>query len=195
MLAGKGFNKVYNLAGGLKGWNSEVAFGSEDLGLAFFEHTDTPEDSLIVAYSLEQGLRDFYLSLIPDIKSDHVRNLFQQLADIENNHQNRLYDEYLKISAKNIDRQEFERNIVVKAAEGGMTTREYLDLFKPDLESVTDIIGMAMSIEAQALDLYQRAAERSVDQRSREVLNRIADEERSHLNQLGKLIDQIQSIA
>ena len=191
MLVGKGFNKVYNLAGGIKGWSSEVAFGSEDQGLAFFEDAATPEESLIAAYSLEQGLRDFYLSMLAEVKSDDVKSIFQKLADIEINHQNRLYDEYLQISTNEIDRREFEEKVNVQAAEGGLTTQEYLDLFKPDLESVTDIIGLAMSIEAQALDLYQRAAERSRDQRSQEVLKKIADEERSHLNQLGKLIDQL----
>jgi rubrerythrin len=191
MLVGKGFDKVYNLAGGIKGWNSEVAFGSEDQGLAYFKDSATPEESLMVAYSLEQGLRDFYLSMLPEVKNDSVKSIFQKLADIEINHQNRLYDEYIHISAKEIDRQEFEQQVIVQAAEGGLTTQEYLDLFKPDLESVTDIISLAMSIEAQALDLYQRAAERASNQRSQEVLKRIADEERSHLNQLGELIDQV----
>lgn len=191
MLAGKGFTDVYNLAGGIKSWDSEAAFGAEDQGLAFFEGADTPDTNLIVAYSLEQGLRDFYLSMIPGIKNDDARNLFQKLADIEISHQNRLYDEYLKIAETAIDRKEFEQKTVAQAAEGGLTTREYLDLFKPDLESATDVIGLAMSIEAQALDLYQRAAERSGDELSRDVLIKIAEEERVHLNELGKLMDRV----
>ena len=47
-----------------------------------------------------------------------------------------------------------------------------------------------MSIEAQALDLYTRASERSEDQRSEEALKKIAEEERVHLEQLGKLMDE-----
>ena len=50
---------------------------------------------------------------------------------------------------------------------------------------------MAMSIEAQALDLYQRAGDRSSDLQSQNVLRQIADEERTHLAQLGKLIESI----
>ena len=50
---------------------------------------------------------------------------------------------------------------------------------------------MAMSIEAQALDLHLRASDRSSDSQSQKVLKQIADEERTHLVQLGKLIESI----
>jgi rubrerythrin len=48
-----------------------------------------------------------------------------------------------------------------------------------------------MSIEAQALDLYLRAADKSSDPQSKKVLIQIADEERTHLAQLGKLMELI----
>jgi len=48
-----------------------------------------------------------------------------------------------------------------------------------------------MSIEAQALDLYTRAANRSTDEHSRETLKKIAEEERTHLEQLAKLMDTL----
>ena len=62
-------------------------------------------------------------------------------------------------------------------------------MFQPDWESPVDIISLAMSIEAQALDLYARAAARSDDPRSRKALKKIAEEERVHLEQLGELMD------
>lgn len=191
MLNGKGFTQIYNLAGGFKSWNSETAFGAEELGLAYFKGAESPQTNLTVAYSLEQGLRDFYLSMIPVIKNDDARNLFKKLADIEINHQNRIYAEYLKVAQESVTREAFEKNTVARVAEGGLTTQEYLDLFKPDLESVADIVELAMSIEAQALDLYQRAADKVDDQNSSQVLMQIAEEERVHLNELGKLMDRL----
>lgn len=191
MLSGKGFSQIYNLAGGFKSWNSETAFGAEDLGLAFFEGAESPQTNLTVAYSLEQGLRDFYLSMIPEIKNDDAKNLFRKLADIEINHQNRIFEEYIKVAPESVTRDVFEKSIVAQAAEGGLTTQEYLDLFKPDLESAVEIVDLAMSIEAQALDLYQRAAEKAGDQQSSQVLMQIAEEERVHLNELGKLMDRL----
>jgi len=191
MLAGKGFDNVYNVTGGFKAWESEAAFGKEELGLEFFTGDESPETTLVVAYSLEQGLLDFYLSMIPKVKNDDVKNLFKKLSEIEVKHQNRIFNEYVKISGKSSSREEFEKNIVIKSVEGGLTTQEYMDLFQPDLESVADIIGLAMSIEAQALDLYLRAADRSNNPESKKMLIQIADEEQTHLTQLGKLMEGI----
>jgi rubrerythrin len=77
------------------------------------------------------------------------------------------------------------------AMEGGLTTEEYLQLYQPDLERPAEVISLAMAIEAQALDLYQRAAERAETDAARSALMQIANEERSHLEQLGKLFETL----
>jgi rubrerythrin len=48
-----------------------------------------------------------------------------------------------------------------------------------------------MSIEAQALDLYQRVALKIENPGSRKMINQIADEEKVHLASLGKLMDDL----
>ena len=191
MLAGKGFSNVINLSGGIKGWNGEAAIGGEDLGLDLFTGNEAPEETLKVAYSLEAGLREFYLSMIPKITVPDAKELFQKLSEIEVKHQSRIFSEYVKITGSSDSREEFEKRVAGEAVEGGLTTEEYVERFKPDWESPGDIISLAMSIEAQALDLYQRAAERSTDPRNKDVLIQIANEEKAHLAQLGKLMESI----
>ncbi len=191
MMAAQGFSDVYNLSGGFKAWKGETAFGAEEKGLELFTGNESAEETLVVAYSLEEGLRNFYLEMQTRVNNSDARNLFKKLSEIEVKHQKHIFDEYIKITQKSIAREEFEENIVVKALEGGLTTEEYANLFHPDWESVTDIIEVAMSIEAQALDLYLRASDRSDDSQSQKVLRQIADEERTHLIQLGKLIESI----
>ena len=191
ILAGKGFKDVYNLTGGFKAWKSEAAFGAEDQGLELFSGNESEERTLVVAYSLESGLRDFYLTMGSDVKNEEIRNLFSKLADIEAVHQNRLFNEYIKITGKTILREEFEKDTVTDAVEGGLTTEEYINLFQPDLESMENVIELAMSIEAQALDLYMRAADRSRDQQSAKILNELADEEHAHLARLGELMGDL----
>jgi len=190
MLNGKGFNNVYNLSGGIKAWNSETAFGPEEQGLAYFKGNESSDQALVIAYSLEEGLRDFYLSMMPKVKSDDAKNLFRDLSQIEVKHQDRIFNEYLRISETSLTREEFEKAIVVQAIEGGLTTEEYMNLFQVDWDAVKDIIGVAMSIEAQALDLYMRASDRSSDPQGKKVLLQIASEERTHLDQLGKLMER-----
>ena len=188
MLSGKGYD-VINVAGGIKAWDGHLAVGPEAMGLDFFTGKESIEETLVAAYSLEAGLRDFYLSMIENVRQDDIKTLFQKLSDIELLHQNRIFDEYLQVTGKTVNRDAFEKDRVVEAVEGGMTTDEYIEMFKPDWDSAVDIISLAMSIEAQALDLYTRAAENSKDPRSTEALKKIAEEERVHLEQLGKLMD------
>jgi len=191
MLAGKGFTDVINMSGGIKAWNSNTAIGSEDLGLHLFNGRETPLETLIVAYSLEEGLREFYVSMIPEVKNNAAKQLFEKLADIELKHQDRILREYCKISGSAVKRDEFEKDVVAPAMEGGLTTEEYLKLYAPDLEVAAEVISLAMAIEAQALDLYQRASEKAASAQSKDALMQIANEERAHLAQLGGLFDEL----
>jgi rubrerythrin len=190
MLAGNGFKDVINMAGGIKAWNSNQAIGPEDLGLQLFTGRESPRETLVVAYSLEEGLREFYVSMIPKVKNENTRQLFEKLATIEIKHQERIFAEYCRITGTDVNRDEFEKEVVVPAMEGGLTTEQYLKLYHPDLEVVEEVISLAMAIEAQALDLYQRASEQASSEESRGTLMQIADEERAHLAQLGKLFER-----
>jgi sulfur-carrier protein adenylyltransferase/sulfurtransferase len=62
MLSGKGFKQVINMSGGVKAWDDPVAFGSEEQGLDLLTGYESIEETLVIAYSLEAGLRDFYLT-------------------------------------------------------------------------------------------------------------------------------------
>jgi rubrerythrin len=189
MLAGKGFDNIINVAGGIKAWDGQVAVGAEDLGLQLFTGKESIDETLVVAYSLEAGLRDFYLSMIQKGPAEDIRRLFEKLSEIERKHQDQIFHTYLDVTGKKISRDAFDQELVVQAVEGGLTTDEYVQMYQPDWNSAIDIISLAMSIEAQALDLYTRAADRSTEPRSRDALNQIAAEERVHLEQLGKLMD------
>jgi rubrerythrin len=190
MLSGKGFDDVINVAGGIKAWDGHTAVGPEEMGLELLTGKESIEETLVGAYSLEAGLRDFYLSMIEKVRQADIKDLFQKLSDIEILHQDRIFNEYLQVSGRQVNREDFENDLVVNAVEGGMTTDEYVQMYQPDWESAVDIISLAMSIEAQALDLYTRASERSEDPRSKDALKKIAEEERVHLEQLGKLMDE-----
>lgn len=156
-----------------------------------FSGKEEPLDVLKVAYSLEQGLRDFYLAMGKEAKNETVKSLFAKLAEIEVQHQISIYKAYTDISTVDVSKDEFEKMVEAGALEGGLTTEEYLDIFKPDMSSETEVISLAMSIEAQALDLYQRVSLKVEDPKSRDIINKIADEEKTHMASLGKLLDTL----
>lgn len=191
MLAGKGFKKVFNVSGGIKAWQARTAIGPQDLGMDLFSGKEEPLDVLKVAYSLEQGLHQFYVTMGEEAKHKKVKDLFAKLSDIELKHQMVIYRTYNDISTENLSKDTFEKMVEIKALEGGLSTREYLDLFHPDLNSETEVVSMAMSIEAQALDLYQRVSSKIDNPQSKDIINKIANEEKAHLASLGKLLDNI----
>ncbi len=191
VLAAKGFREVFNLTGGIKAWSSAKAVGPQDLGLGLFSGKETPAETLVVAYALEEGLFEFYQSMAPKVTNENARRLFGTLAAIEVKHQDRIFNEYIKVTGAAVSRKDFAQKMVTPAMEGGLTTAEYLNRYQPDLEKAEEVVSLAMAIEAQALDLYQRAADEAKTAESKTVLGRIADEERAHLEQLGKLFGKL----
>ena len=191
MLASRGFGEVYNLSGGIKAWTHKKAIGREDLGLDLFSGREAPLETLGVAYSLEAGLRDFYHSMAKKAADEGTAALFEKLAAMEVIHQDRLLIEYNRLAGTAFDRQAFESQLVDDQTEGGLTTEEYLARYQPDLNAPREIISLAMSIEAQAMDLYQRAAARAETDDVKTMLIKMAGEEHAHLTQLGRRLEAI----
>jgi rubrerythrin len=158
--------------------------------MELFTGKESAEDSIIVAYGLEAGLQDFYETMEKQSSDESARSLFAELAHIETLHQARLVDLYNELTGTHAAQADFSSSLVSPALEGGLTTEEYLSRFHPDLNSVTDIVSMAMSIEAQALDLYQRASDKTKDDKARDALQQIASEERTHLRLLADYLEQ-----
>lgn len=192
MLAGKGFTQIYNLTGGIKAWGKEVAIGPEDSGLHLFARASNGAEAVVIGFGLEMGLRDFYLSMQKKITAEVVKTLFAKLADIEILHQERLVQLYGELTGTTISVAEFAAEIAEPAMEGGLTTEEYLQRYHVDQGSELEVLGLALAIEAQALDLYLRAAAGSDNPEARRVLQQIAGEERSHIDHLSHFIDHRQ---
>lgn len=189
MLRGKGFSDIYNLAGGIRDWKSPVAVGTPDQGLDLFDGSEGLEETLIIGFGLEQGLREFYLTMSTEVEQHDVAKLFSTLAEIEVRHQEQLLKQYQLVTGKKVSIEDFSALIVQPSMEGGMSTDEYLSRYKPDLSSMSDVLSLALSIEAQAFDLYQRAAGNATDEDIGEALYKIADDERAHINRLAAMIN------
>ena len=120
VLAAKGFREVFNLTGGIKAWSSGKAVGPQDLGLGLFSGKEAPAETLVVAYALEQGLFEFYQSMVPKVTNENARHLFGKLAAIEVKHQDRIFNEYIKLTGAAVSREDFTQKTVTPAMEGGL---------------------------------------------------------------------------
>ena len=189
MLAGNGFEEVYNLSGGIKAWQREVAVGPEDTGMYLFSKELSVQEAIVIGFNLEEGLRDFYMQMQLRVKKEEAKKLLGKLADIEIIHQEWLVDLYSEVTGIVTTVPEFLQKTAEPVMEGGLTTDEYLQLYNTDLNSELEILALAMAIEAQALDLYGRAAAQTENQGAKDILLKIALEERSHLAGLSHYID------
>ncbi len=155
-----------------------------------FSGTESAEDAVVIAYGLEEGLRDFYLMMQNKTTDEGASSLFAKLADFELLHQEQLVELYRGITGKQVTRDFFSNSVVSPVLEGGLTTEEYLERYQLNPDSMIDILSIAMAIEAQALDLYQRASFNAEDVKTKDALKHIADEERQHIQYLADYMDQ-----
>jgi len=151
---------------------------------------ETPQEIIVLAYGMEDGLALFYKNLAERMEDPEVVGVFTKLAKIEQNHKQRLFDLYLTLEPTTTDKDAFEADIVSEVMEGGFTTEEFMEQNKDSMNTVPDVLSMAMMLESQAMDLYMRYSQKTKDEKGRTVLYDIAEEEKAHLRTLGRLMDE-----
>jgi rubrerythrin len=75
--------------------------------------------------------------------------------------------------------------------EGGIDMDAFMKQNQPFLNDSAGYLDLAMMIETQALDLYLRMAADSRNELTRKILYRIGNEEKAHLDLLGKYLNEI----
>jgi len=188
-LAGQGFEEVYNLKGGIAAWQGLKAFGPAEMGMIALRGNETPQEVIVLAYRMEQGLADFYSRVPAMTRDSEVKKIIGKLVQIEEKHKDKLFALYKTLEPATQARDLFEGRIVSGVMEGGFTGEEFLEKNKPLLDTVQNLLSLAMMLEAQALDLYTRYAQKVEDIQSRSVLHDIAEDEKGHLATLGSLLE------
>ena len=188
-LAGLGIEEVYNLKGGIAAWQGLKAFGPAEMGMIALRGNETPQEVIVLAYGMEQGLADFYSRVPAMTRDSEVKKIIGKLVQIEEKHKDKLFALYKTLEPATQARDLFEGRIVSGVMEGGFTGEEFLEKNKPLLDTVQNLLSLAMMLEAQALDLYTRYAQKVEDIQSRSVLHDIAEDEKGHLATLGSLLE------
>ncbi len=191
MLAGMGFREVYNLKGGIRAWQGRTAVGPAEMGMVLLKGEETPVEIIVLAYGMEEGLRGFYSAMSESTEDAEVAGVLAKLADMEENHKQRLLDLYLTYDPATTSREAFETGVLSEVMEGGFTTEEFLEKNRPAMQTAADVLNVAMMLETQALDLYLRYSDKTKDDQSKGVLYGIAEEEKAHLAALGGLLERI----
>ncbi|MGB6064474.1 MAG: ferritin family protein [Desulfomonilaceae bacterium] len=172
------------------GWNGLKAEGPMELHLDMVRGNETPEDIIRLAYGMEHSLGGFYRTAKTKTLDDDLARLLEMLITVEDKHKQYLFDLYRSLQSSEISLEAFEADVLPKVMEGGFDTEEFMKQNEIFLDDVPSLLDLSMMLETQALDLYLRFADKSENQKTKEVLYRIGDEEKAHLVALGDLRDE-----
>jgi rubrerythrin len=181
---------VYNLKGGIAAWQGQAAAGPEEMGMMLLKGDETPQDIICLAYGLEEGLQQFYASSSKGTLDPEVIKVLSKLAEIEGLHKQKLFDLYRAIDPSNPDIESFEDKVNSELLEGGFDPNTLLEASLAAIRNAAGVLNFAMMLEAQGMDLYMRYAEKSQDLRVKDVLFKMAEDEKAHLKSLGDLLEK-----
>lgn len=187
LLAGRGFKAVYNASGGIKAWEGGTAEGPVELNMDMVRGDETPAEIIRLAYGMENGLGAFYRSAREKTEDTQVAGLLETLATVEDRHKGYLLELYKAVEGSASAGDELEAQSRAAAMEGGFSSEELLRNNERFLRSVPDLLDLSMMVETQALDLYVRFADKVENREAKEILSKLADEEKGHLQALGRL--------
>jgi len=186
-LAGRGFKKVYNLSGGIKAWEGQVAEGPVELNMDMVRGDETPVEVIRLAYGMEHSLGEFYKAAKSTAGDTEVAGLLATLSDVENKHKAYLIELGKSIDPLGTSAEKLETEVASTTLEGGFDSAEFLQRNEKFMKSIPDLLDLSMMVETQALDLYVRFAGKIENDQAKQVLYKIADEEKGHLAALGEL--------
>ena len=174
----------------MRAWNGAKAFGPKELNMELLRGDETPAEITLFAYGMETALGTFYSVMSERTEDEELREFFRKLAKIEQRHKEMVFSLYRSIEASGMDLPSFESRVKVKVMEGGFDIEAFLKENEPFMNTFPDALNVAMMIETQAMDLYLRYADKSMEMNTKGVLFKIADEEKDHLRSLGQLMGQ-----
>lgn len=191
LLEGRGFEGLTNIVGGLMAWTGDTAFGPMELGMTVLTGAETPVEVVMKAYAMEDALQLFYVERADLAETMERIELFMTLAGYEDRHRDTLFTLYGRLPGADLSRDDFEEAALKGEGEveGGVPVSEFLDQYPAAFDDDQGVLQLAAMVEAQALDFYQRCAERAENEATREVLLLLAREEKAHLKILGKAMD------
>jgi rhodanese-related sulfurtransferase/rubrerythrin len=190
MLEGQGFKEVYNMKGGIRTWAGLEVAGLPDYGLYLIKGDESPERMLAIAYGMEDGLSAFYKILAQKNEAIRLIELFTTLADWEEKHKATLFDLYRRVTGSMVDLNEFIHQTVNDTIEGGRSLEDFLKTVEGETKTLEKTFDLALSLEAQALDLYLRFAQKLTVPATRDIVTQIAQDEKFHLAKLEELSNQ-----
>jgi rhodanese-related sulfurtransferase/rubrerythrin len=195
MLLEAGFREVFNMSGGIKGWNGIEVEGPPDAGTAYFAQAKDPQEILLLAWIMEEGTRRFYEIVARWESQRRLSEVFTELAAVEATHQEML-NRLLRQSAPEPEGESLQLRDLFEASENGEPVIEGQLKLKEALDwasnrQAEDILSYTMSLEAALFDLYVRLSQQFPSGQKHAVFSQLAKQEKSHLQRFAYLLEDL----
>ncbi|MDO9109187.1 MAG: ferritin family protein, partial [Desulfatirhabdiaceae bacterium] len=171
-----------------------TATGPREFHLDFIKGDESPEEIILLAYRMEEGLKKYHETVLAKTDDAALSALLTSLIKAEESHEKTLLELQKSLASPSQeappdDISKFS-DTGIRLMEGGIDMNAFMKQNQPFLNDVDGYLDLAMMIETQALDLYLRMAAGSQNELTRKILLRIGNEEKAHLNLLGKYLNK-----
>lgn len=180
----RGLSNVFNVAGGMLGWNGHVL--PDFPNLKVFDEAASVADVLRQAIELEKGADRLYEGLLKHFEGTPQYEVIDLLSKAEEAHGRAVYGALRKVSEGHLDDfdklyGEMEGNIL----EGGESFERLIEVAKQAAELGTvSLLELALDLEFKAYDLYRNLAHRTEDSSLRATFLDLAEQEKRHARTL-----------
>ena len=143
-------------------------------------------DALEMTLALERRGHSFYTHASKKTKDPTGRRMFEELAEEESEHMDRLQEEYRTLLAEHrwLRREPARLPVSRKIADEIFPERELLSVDVQDSMTHLEALGLAMDLEKKSHQFFNKFAKQLEDPRGRKIFRDFAREERSHLEGL-----------
>ncbi|MEW6432221.1 MAG: rhodanese-like domain-containing protein [Myxococcota bacterium] len=190
-FAQAGVTNVFNLRGGMLGWNGERV--SDFPKLRAFDEATTVKDVLLQAMNLEKGADRLYSALRPVVQGTPAERTVDMLARAEEAHSRALYGALKKLGDEHVieDFEVLSGKMSGELLETGHRFEDVVGVAKGAAgRGAQALLELAVELEYRAYDLYRNLATLSKDQAVRGTFLHLADEEKKHARAVLKALGE-----
>lgn len=192
--AGPRQGRIYNLVGGISGWEGKELKDIPHLEL--FPRDMPLAQTLYRAMNMEKGAWIFYTSIAQEYKGTELGDMVKDLGGMEEIHARSIFNYWTKqTTAPTMDSFEalFQR-LDGRIMEGGKPVSAWMAILGKDpKDRMLRLLELACEIEYYAYDLYRGLAKRDQDKDAVTTYLLLAEQEKAHVRVISKVLQRVLS--
>ena len=180
-------NHVYNLVGGILGWQGRKV--SDFPRLHVFQIESPHPNALRTAMNLEKGAFRYYRRILEICAQEAFAPAIRELSQAEEGHARMIYAFWKKTQTDAPPFKKLFQDLDGEILESGEPLENALARLSTETaDRCLNILEFSLEIEYRAYDLYRNLAERETEIERRDTFLAVAQAEKKHMQTLGRAL-------